>query len=89
MKTTKTCPKCGGGRVLFTERVGFRQKMYKGEEVYVAALPVVASVKSVPGLLFGTSSLVEEVGTYESHTCLGCGFTELYATDPHALPGAA
>jgi len=89
MKKSMTCPKCGSGRVLLTERVGFRQKMYKGEEPHVASLPVIARVKSVPGLLFGTSRVVEEIGTYESHTCLGCGFTELYATDLDALTGTA
>lgn len=87
MKKNKTCPKCDGQRILVSERVGFQQKLYKGEESYVAPLPVVARVKSVPGMLFGTSKTVEEVGTYQSYTCLGCGFTELYAANVEALAG--
>jgi len=39
-------------------------------------------------MLFGTSEEVEQIGTYESHTCLRCGFTELYASNPEALLSA-
>jgi predicted nucleic-acid-binding Zn-ribbon protein len=81
MKRTHTCPKCSGRRLVVSERMGFRQKMYKGEEAYVAPLPVVAQQKEVPGVLWGTSKVVEELGTYESWSCVGCGYTELYAQD--------
>lgn len=89
MKKTKQCPKCDDRRVLVSDRVGFRQKMYKGAEQYVASLPVIARVESVAGIFFGTSNTVEEIGTYQSYTCLGCGFTELYAANVEALAAEA
>ncbi len=85
MKNTKVCPKCSGDRIVVNERVGFRQKMYKGQDPFIAPLPVLVRKTSVPGLLFGSSEDVEEIGTFKSFTCGGCGYTELYAVNPGAL----
>jgi predicted nucleic-acid-binding Zn-ribbon protein len=85
MKKSKVCPKCGGAHIVVNARVGFTQKMYKGQETYVAPLPVAVRTKTMPGLLYGTSVSREEIGTFRSFTCAGCGYTELYAENIEAL----
>lgn len=77
MRTHHRCPKCDGARFLVVERLGFVQKMYKGEDPYVADLPV-AVLQQPSGGLFGGTDLVA-LGSYESWSCLACGLTELYA----------
>ena len=79
MKLSKVCPKCEGARIIENERVGFIQKMYKGQDRYVAALPVAVRRKKEPGLFYGENESLEEIGTFHSCTCKDCGYTELYA----------
>jgi predicted nucleic-acid-binding Zn-ribbon protein len=71
MRTTATCPKCSGKKMMV---VDLRQ--YPGESLTLRRIPVVAfHVKqwllSVPSAL----------GRFEAWICVGCGFTELYAED--------
>lgn len=85
MKESKVCPKCKGEHIIVNARVGFTQKMYKGQETYVAPLPVAVRKKTVPGVFFGTAEALEEIGTFRSFTCAACGYTELYAENIAAL----
>jgi len=79
MKATGTCPKCRGRRLLVQEKVGFEYGEYR-PPARVKHLPVAVREEPQGALesLFGVR-MIREFGAFESWTCLGCGFTELYA----------
>jgi predicted nucleic-acid-binding Zn-ribbon protein len=90
MRIKRRCPKCDGTQFLVTEKLGFVQKMYKGQKPYVSPVPVAVGRQSTPGF-FGTSTSLVAHGSYESWSCIACGYTELYANglDEIAKSGAA
>jgi predicted nucleic-acid-binding Zn-ribbon protein len=78
VRSSKRCPKCSERRLLVNEAVAFQQKMFKGQDVYAAKLPL-AIAKEVTSGLLGKSTRLRSVGSFESWTCVACGYTELYA----------
>jgi predicted nucleic-acid-binding Zn-ribbon protein len=83
VKSSKRCPKCATRRFFVNEAVGFVQKTYKGEDPFVAKLPLVVRTEEVDGL-WGPTTKLHPLGSFESWTCLSCGYTELYAATTDA-----
>jgi predicted nucleic-acid-binding Zn-ribbon protein len=74
MRTTATCPKCSGKKVIVAElrhRNAIDDNMERIDRV-----PVVGFV--VPGFLTTT---INFLGRFESWICAACGYTEFYAKD--------
>jgi predicted nucleic-acid-binding Zn-ribbon protein len=74
MRTTATCPKCSGKKIVVTELRHTNNVGEVGERI--DAIPVVG-IRVRRSLTWDT----KVVGTFESWICAACGYTELYAKD--------
>ena len=71
MRTTATCPKCSGKKIVVTEL-----RHPASETGRIVPIPVAACEARS---LFGLGDDV--VGRFESWICAACGYTEFYAKD--------
>jgi predicted nucleic-acid-binding Zn-ribbon protein len=69
MRTTATCPKCSGKKIVVTEL-----RSVALAERWSAARPI-------PAVAYDVKASAESVGGFESWICAACGYTEFYAKD--------
>jgi predicted nucleic-acid-binding Zn-ribbon protein len=74
MRTTATCPKCSGKKIVVAELRHTNNVGEIGERI--DAIPVVG-FRVRRSLTWDT----RVVGAFESWICVACGYTELYAKD--------
>lgn len=73
MKSSNLCPKCGHNEILFLPQLADRDDKDR-------VRPLVAHV-----VHFDWRDDME-MGKLQAYVCRDCGFTELYTTEPGALP---
>jgi hypothetical protein len=73
MKSSKICPKCEGTEILFFPQIADRDDRDR-------VRPLVVHVTHYDW------KDDEEIGVLQAYVCRACGFTELYATEPGAIP---
>jgi hypothetical protein len=73
MKSSNVCPKCGHHEILFFPQIADRDDKDR-------VRPLVAHVTHYDW------KDDEEIGVLQAYVCRSCGFTELYTTEPQAIP---
>jgi predicted nucleic-acid-binding Zn-ribbon protein len=73
MRTTATCPKCSGKKIIVTDLRHTHYSARRGESL--ETIPAVSV--AVRGFFGGT----RVCGGFESWICAACGYTEFYAKD--------
>ena len=66
MKTTLTCPKCGGGKIWRIDRFTTPSEYQGGTEMHVV-------------IDRGPREPLLTAGSFDAYVCHGCGYTEFYA----------
>lgn len=77
MKNTLVCPKCGGNRILYVDRVADATRTELWQPMRLAA-------RRGDWRTHGDHTM-EAVGELSAGVCRACGYTEFYVKDPTAI----